>query len=65
VIKASKTAKTTEKPFLRVPKRYGCLVSGDVGVECPLVSFEIDCVVGSMVWRWLGVGLALSALLVE
>jgi hypothetical protein len=38
-----------------VQRRYGCLVSGDVGVEGPLVSFEIDCVFRSM--AWLGFGL--------
>jgi hypothetical protein len=45
-----KQSNKTHKIYLRVPRRFGCLVS--VLVEGHLlVPSEIDCIVGSMAWR--------------
>ena len=46
--------KTTTKKFLCVPKVRFVVVS--LLVEDPFFSFEIDCVVGSMVGSMVGVG---------
>ena len=57
---ATPSNKTTIKTFLRVPKVRFVVVS--VSVEDPLVSFEIDCVVGNMVGSMVGVGVGVGLL---